>query len=125
MTDMHVDIAIIGAGPAGIAAGIGAKEAGAGDVLVLERDWDLGGILQQCIHPGFGLHTFKEELTGPEYMHRWIRRAHEAGVTFLTNTMVFRMESDGALWVMNPDRGVFRVVPKATVLAMGCRERPS
>ena len=124
MTDMHVDIAIIGAGPAGIAAGIGAKEAGAGDVLVLERDWDLGGILQQCIHPGFGLHTFKEELTGPEYIHRWIRRAHEAGVTFLTNTMVFQMESDGVLWVMNPDRGVFRVVPKATVLAMGCRERP-
>ena len=81
MTDLHVDIAIIGAGPAGIAAGIGAKEAGAGDVLVLERDWDLGGILQQCIHPGFGLHTFKEELTGPEYIHRWIRRAREAGVS--------------------------------------------
>lgn len=124
MADMHVDVAIIGAGPAGVAAGIGAKEAGAENVLVLERDWDLGGILQQCIHPGFGLHTFKEELTGPEYMHRWIKRAHEAGVTFLTNSMVFKMEADGSLWVMNPERGVFRVIAKATVLAMGCRERP-
>ena len=124
MADLYVDVAIIGAGPAGIAAGIGAREAGAKEVVVLERDWDLGGILQQCIHPGFGLHAFKEELTGPEYMHRWVERAHEAGLTFLTNSMVFNMQSDGSLWVMNPDRGVFRVIAKATVLAMGCRERP-
>ena len=124
MSEMYVDVAIVGAGPAGVAAGIGAREAGAESVLVLERDWDLGGILQQCIHPGFGLHTFKEELTGPEYMHRWIKRAHEAGVQFLVNSMVFKMEPDGSLWVMNPEKGIFRVVPKATVLAMGCRERP-
>jgi len=124
MSDIHVDVAVVGAGPAGVAAGIGAREAGAGRVLVIERDWDLGGILQQCIHPGFGLHTFKEELTGPEYMHRWIERAREAGVEFMTNSMVFGAHPDGTLDVMNPDRGVFRVTSGATVLAMGCRERP-
>ena len=68
----NIDVLIIGAGPAGVAAGIGAKKEGAEHVVVLERDWDLGGILQQCIHPGFGLRTFREELTGPEYMHRFI-----------------------------------------------------
>ncbi len=120
----HVDVAIIGAGPAGVAAGIGAREAGAEKVLVLERDWDLGGILQQCIHPGFGLHTFNEELTGPEYMDRWIRRAQDAGVEFRKNSMVFSMEEDGALWVMNPESGISRIEADAVVLAMGCRERP-
>ncbi|MFA7621798.1 MAG: FAD-dependent oxidoreductase [Aminobacteriaceae bacterium] len=124
MSDIHVDVVVVGAGPAGVAAGIGAREAGAGRVLVIERDWDLGGILQQCIHPGFGLHTFKEELTGPEYMHRWVRWAHDAGVEFMTNTMVFGAYPDGSLDVMNPDRGVFRVSAGATLLAMGCRERP-
>ncbi|WP_281746399.1 NAD(P)/FAD-dependent oxidoreductase [Thermanaerovibrio acidaminovorans] len=119
-----IDVAIIGAGPAGIAAGVGARRAGAENVVVFERDWDLGGILQQCIHPGFGLHTFKEELTGPEYVHRYLERAHEAGVTFVTNTMVFHMEEDGSFWTMNPERGIEHVRPKATVLAMGCRERP-
>lgn len=124
MTDRHVDVAVIGAGPAGVAAGIGAREAGARNVLVLERDWDLGGILQQCIHPGFGLHTFKEELTGPEYMDRWIGRARESGVEFRTNSMVFHMEEDGTLWIMNPETGISRVSADAVVLAMGCRERP-
>ena len=124
MNDIRVDVAVIGAGPAGVAAAIGAREAGARGVLVLERDWDLGGILQQCIHPGFGLHTFKEELTGPEFMHRWIGRAHDAGVRFMTNSMVFGMSADGSLDVMTPGRGVFRVIPGAIVLAMGCRERP-
>ncbi len=120
----HIDVAVIGAGPAGVAAGIGAKEAGARRVVVFERDWDLGGILQQCIHPGFGLHTFNEELTGPEYMHRWIERAHAAGVEFRVNTMVLRMEEDGAIWTMNRDRGIERIEPGSVVLAMGCRERP-
>ena len=124
MSDIHVDVVVVGAGPAGVAAGIGAREAGAGRVLVIERDWDLGGILQQCIHPGFGLHTFKEELTGPEYMHRWVQRAHDAGVEFLTNTMVFGAYPDGSLDAMNPGGGVFRITAGATVLAMGCRERP-
>jgi NADPH-dependent 2,4-dienoyl-CoA reductase/sulfur reductase-like enzyme len=120
----RIDVAVIGAGPAGVAAGIGAREAGAENVVILERDWDLGGILQQCIHPGFGLHTFNEELTGPEYMHRWIERAHAVGVEFRTNTMVFKMEEDGALWTMNRDRGIERVEPRSVVLSMGCRERP-
>ncbi|MBR4196199.1 MAG: FAD-dependent oxidoreductase [Synergistaceae bacterium] len=88
-----IDVLIIGAGPAGVAAGIGAKREGAENVVVIERDWDLGGILQQCIHPGFGLRTFKEELTGPEYMHRFIQQAHEAGVEFRTNTMVFQIDA--------------------------------
>ncbi|MBQ3347180.1 MAG: FAD-dependent oxidoreductase [Synergistaceae bacterium] len=89
----RIDVLIIGAGPAGVAAGIGARREGAEKVVVLERDWDLGGILQQCIHPGFGLRTFKEELTGPEYMHRFIQQAHEAGVEFRTNTMVFQIDT--------------------------------
>ena len=75
----RIDVLIVGAGPAGVAAGIGARRAGAERVVVAERDWDLGGILQQCIHPGFGLRTFKEELTGSEYMHRFVQQAREAG----------------------------------------------
>ncbi|SDY12906.1 Pyruvate/2-oxoglutarate dehydrogenase complex, dihydrolipoamide dehydrogenase (E3) component [Acetomicrobium thermoterrenum DSM 13490] len=124
MSDIIVDVAVIGAGPAGIAAGVGAKEAGAEKVAIFERDWDLGGILQQCIHPGFGLHAFGEELTGPEYVHRWISKAREAGVEFWTNSMVFHMEDDGSFWIMNPSLGIKRVVSKSLVLAMGCRERP-
>lgn len=124
MSDITVDVAVIGAGPAGIAAGVGAKKAGAERVVIFERDWDLGGILQQCIHPGFGLHIFGEELTGPEYMHRWISKAREVGVEFLMNSMVFHMEDDGSFWIMNPSLGIKKVTPKSVVLAMGCRERP-
>ncbi|MBR0043610.1 MAG: FAD-binding protein, partial [Synergistaceae bacterium] len=121
-----IDVLIIGAGPAGVAAGIGARREGAEHVVILERDWDAGGILQQCIHPGFGLRTFREELTGPEYMHRFIKQAHEAGVEFRQNTMVFEMDEnpDGSMgvWTMNKERGIERLEPKAIVLAMGCRE---
>lgn len=124
MREWKVDVAVIGAGPAGLAAATGAKEAGASQVVVFERDWDLGGILQQCIHPGFGLHLFKEELTGPEYVHRWAERASRADVAFENDAMVYRMEPDGSFWAMNPRWGIRHVVPKATVLAMGCRERP-
>ena len=120
----RIGVLIVGAGPAGVAAGIGARRAGAERVVVAERDWDLGGILQQCIHPGFGLRTFKEELTGPEYMHRFVQQAREAGVEFLTNTMVFQMDPDGGLWTMNRERGIERLTAGAVVLAMGCRERP-
>lgn len=127
-----VDVAIIGAGPAGVAAGIAARDAGASKVVVFERDWEPGGILQQCIHPGFGLHTFGEELTGPEYMHRYLERAHDAGVQFELNTMVFHMEKTegpeekiSVFWTMNPDRGIERIEAKSVVLAMGCRERPA
>ena len=121
----NIDVLIIGAGPAGVAAGIGAKQEGAKNVVVIERDWDLGGILQQCIHPGFGLRTFKEELTGPEYMHRFIKQAHEIGVEFRTNTMVFQIDKDSnTVWTMNKERGIESLKPRAIVLTMGCRERP-
>ena len=126
MKNNSIDVLIIGAGPAGVAAGIGAKKEGAENVVVLERDWDLGGILQQCIHPGFGLRTFREELTGPEYMHRFIQQAHEAGVEFRTNTMVFQIDRDtNAVWTMNKERGIECLKPKSIVLTMGCRERPA
>mgnify|MGYP002626106267 CR=1 FL=1 len=126
MSNNNIDVLIIGAGPAGVAAGIGAKKEGAEHVVVLERDWDLGGILQQCIHPGFGLRTFREELTGPEYMHRFIQQAHEAGVEFRTNTMVFQIDKDtNAVWTMNKERGIECLNPKSIVLTMGCRERPA
>ena len=123
--DGRQDVLIIGAGPAGVAAGIGAKKEGAKNVVVLERDWDLGGILQQCIHPGFGLRTFREELTGPEYMHRFIKEAHEVGVEFRTNTMVFQIDKENnTVWTMNKERGIECLNPKSIVLTMGCRERP-
>ncbi|MBR2208784.1 MAG: FAD-dependent oxidoreductase [Synergistaceae bacterium] len=126
MSNNNIDVLIIGAGPAGVAAGIGAKKEGAERVVVLERDWDLGGILQQCIHPGFGLRTFREELTGPEYMHRFINQAHEAGVEFRTNTMVFQIDKDSnSVWTMNKERGIECLNPKSIVLTMGCRERPA
>ncbi len=124
MAEKNIDVLIVGAGPAGVAAGIGAKREGAENVVVLERDWDLGGILQQCIHPGFGLRTFKEELTGPEYMHRFIEQAHSEGVEFRTNTMVFQIDKDNTVWTMNKQRGIEALHPKAIVLTMGCRERP-
>ncbi len=127
----RIDVAIIGGGPAGIAAATAARNEGAERVVVFERDWEAGGILQQCIHPGFGLHTFGEELTGPEYMYRYLERAREAGVEFSLNTMVFHMEQEGKpgepvrFWTMNPGRGIEKVEAKSLVLAMGCRERPA
>ena len=121
----NIDVLIIGAGPAGVAAGIGARREGAEYVVVLERDWDLGGILQQCIHPGFGLRTFREELTGPEYMHRFIQMAHDEGVEFRTNTMVFQIDRESnTVWTMNKSRGIEALNPRSIVLTMGCRERP-
>ncbi len=121
---MKTKIAIIGGGPAGLAAAIAAKEAGVEEVLIIERDRVLGGILNQCIHNGFGLHTFKEELTGPEYAARFIEKAKELNVEALLNTIVIDISRDKVITAMSAEKGVFTIEAEAIVLAMGCRERP-
>ncbi|WP_270506881.1 NAD(P)/FAD-dependent oxidoreductase [Eubacterium limosum] len=118
------EIVIIGGGPAGLAAAISAKRAGVNDILIVERDRRLGGILNQCIHNGFGLHTFKEELTGPEYAQRFIDEVVDLGIEYKLNTMVVDIEGDKVLTIMNSTDGLVRLKAKAIVLAMGCRERP-
>ena len=118
------DIVIIGGGPAGLAAAVSAKENGVDSILILERDKELGGILNQCIHNGFGLHTFKEELTGPEYAERFIRQVERLEIEYKLNTMVMDINSDRIVAAMNRDEGLFEIRAKAVILAMGCRERP-
>ena len=120
----NVDLVIIGGGPAGLAAAIEARRHGVEDLLILERDSELGGILNQCIHNGFGLHTFREELTGPEYAARYIAQARELGIPYKLDTMVLDLAADKTVTAMNRTDGLFQLHPKAVVLAMGCRERP-
>ena len=117
-----VDLLIIGGGSAGLAAAIGAYEGGVRDILILEREEQLGGILRQCIHNGFGLHTFKEELTGPEYAARYVERVRALGIEALTGTMVLSLSADKVATAINQE-GLLTVRAKAVVLAMGCRER--
>ncbi len=117
-------IVVVGGGPAGLAAGIAAYEAGQTDVLILERDTQLGGILNQCIHNGFGLHTFKEELTGPEYAARYIQRADELGIERRLGTMVLDISQDRIVTAVSPTEGITQIKAGAVILAMGCRERP-
>lgn len=119
-----VGIVIVGGGPAGLAAAVAAKEAGEDNILILERDEELGGILNQCIHNGFGLHTFKEELTGPEYAGRYIERVLELGIEYKLNTMVMDISEDKVVTAMNGQDGMFMIQASAVILAMGCRERP-
>ena len=121
---MHHDIVIIGGGPAGLAAAVSARRAGVEDILILERDNVLGGILNQCIHNGFGLHTFKEELTGPEYAARYIEMVTEEKIPYRLNTMVIDINSEKEVTYINREEGLVTIKAGAVSLAMGCRERP-
>ena len=117
------DLVIIGGGPAGMSAAIAAYNAGIKDILILERDNALGGILRQCIHNGFGLHKFGEELTGPEYAYRYEKQVTELGISYKLNTMVLDITNDKVITATNSEDGVFQIAAKAIILAMGCRER--
>lgn len=117
------DIVIIGGGPAGMAAAVAAKKQGIERILILERDRELGGILNQCIHNGFGLHTFQEELTGPEYADRFIGQVKLYNIEYKLNTMVMDVSRDKRVTAMNREEGMFEIQAKAIILAMGCRER--
>ena len=118
------DIVIIGGGPAGLAAAVSARKAGIEKILILERDKELGGILNQCIHNGFGLHTFKEELTGPEYAYRFIEQVLEEKIEYKLNTMVMDISPERVVTAMSREDGMYQIQAGAVILAMGCRERP-
>lgn len=120
----QVQLAIIGGGPAGLAAAIAARESGVEDILIIERDRELGGILNQCIHAGFGLHTFGQELTGPEYARRFIDRVEELHIPYLLRTMVLDLSAERVLTVTGAETGLIQIQAEAVILAMGCRERP-
>ena len=124
MSDRQVDILIIGAGPAGLAAAIAARESGIESVLILERENEPGGILRQCIHNGFGLHRFQEELTGPEYAARDIARVRELGIPVECGCTVLSVSPDRTVTCVSPAFGFRTIRAKAVILTMGCRERP-
>jgi len=124
MSRSHIDLAIIGSGPAGLAAAVAAKQQGLKDVVVFERDERPGGILPQCIHNGFGLEKFREELTGPEYARRYIRMAQENHVDIELDTMVLELDKSRTLTAVSEERGLRAYQCKSVILAMGCRERP-
>jgi NADPH-dependent 2,4-dienoyl-CoA reductase/sulfur reductase-like enzyme len=120
---MEADVTVIGSGPAGLTAALHADKSGAKNVLLLEREEELGGILKQCIHNGFGLEQFKEDYTGPEYAERLIGETEKTNVRCFLNTMVTGVAPDRTITAVNPEKGVFQIESKSVVLAMGCRER--
>ncbi len=122
MKQYSVDVAVIGGGSAGLAAAIVVKKAEL-NVLIIERDKELGGITLQCIHNGFGLHEFKEELTGPEYVQRFINQAKELEIPAKLDTMVIEFTPDKTIYAVNKEEGLIEIKTKAIILAMGCREK--
>lgn len=119
----RAEVVVIGGGSAGMAAALAAKQQGVNDVLIIERSPELGGILRQCIHNGFGIHKFKEDLTGTEYAHRYIKQVHDNDVSYLTDTFVLDISADKEITFVNSRTGLRKLRAKAVVLAMGCRER--
>ena len=124
LKEMKCELVIIGGGPAGMAAAVAAYDEGLRDILIIERDNRLGGILRQCIHNGFGLHRFGEELTGPEYAHRYEQMVIERAIPYVTDTMVTSISKDRVVTAQNSKDGIFKIHAGAVILAMGCRERP-